>query len=198
MTESAAPYSDGSDIYTDGSRDLRVVEDSASPRELGSERYRYPDYTFPLTKEQIVERSPGGIFEPVIVTDKERAAAVLSALEQTCGDEYEGFSGITTRDKRLTRASSYLGQMVTTVDGKKRRKEVVDQDAAREQLRQELAEENNPVEQELQQVESDFGGALSDEQLAKLANDVLIVTHWKRLHAVYASQVDEQRHPRGR
>lgn len=176
---------------------LGLIKDSFEdtvPEEGGS---KFPDYEFHLPEEKIAEREIGGIFDPVIVTDKQRTEAVLRALEQSCGEHHEEFRGIQTRDKRISRASSYLGQTVTIVEGKKRRREAVDQAAAMKEVREELAEVNHPVEQILRQIEDDFKGKLTPDQIAKLAHNVLTVTQWKRLHAVYDRQVEarRQKHP---
>lgn len=178
--------------------ELGLVLGANEITEHGDGEPHYPTHEFPLTAEQMVRRvqkGPSGIFGPVEaeVTRQERTHAVLAALAETCGEGFNEFNGLQTREKRLQRAANYLGQTVTVAEGTHRRRDVVDRDAALEEVRTKIASVNHPVVQILDQITKKFKSQLTDEQLAKLDYDILTITQWPKLHALYERQVQIQR-----
>lgn len=189
----AAPYHVGPEADRSPTPELGVVQGSKEHAEQNEAEHRYLDYDFNLTAEQIVESEPTGIFGPVSVTHAERAQAVFSALEANCGEEFSALGAPESRERRLRRATNYLGEDVTVHDGKHKRRHLIDKGAAIQEVLDDLQGENHPVVQVLSYIHGRFRARLPAEALDRLAYELVTVTEWNKLKNIYAQQVDKRR-----
>lgn len=185
MSQSAEHYPVEQNIERE--QTLVVVENSALPGETSENEHQYPAFTFSLERQQLVGR---GALE---VNDQTRTRVVLRTLANTCGAEFEELASLHSREKRLQRARSFLAQSVQVASGRTKKREVIDQRAALDEIRAGAANVKHPADQILTHIERNFGEALTKQQLHNLERDVLTVTHWPQLHAIYTRQITAQR-----
>lgn len=185
MTNAAEQYPVNPDMSP--AQGFSVVAGGANPEDMEDNTDivdKEPLYQFSIDPEKLVGK---GALE---ITDQARTRTVLRTLAETCGEEYEELTEVHTRDRRQQRARNFLAQSVRVAAGTQAKKgEIVDQRAAIEEVRAGLRERQHPVDQILRYVETRFDEELSPGQLKTLERDVLTVTHWTELHAIYNKQI---------